>query len=318
VQIKMIVKVVLSSLALVACVTATAQAQRDYGESLDTTVTLDRQATVDLSLMSGRIDVVGGSGSQARVRATSNSGDIRFDATGGRLRLSVDPGRRRCRDDYKTHCSSGTGDARFEVTVPIGTRVLANSISGPISVRGAKGEADANSVSGSVTVVDAARKVKAASVSGNVSVSQVAGDVRASSVSGRVEVIDVAGDIETESVSGRISITGARSKYVRAGSVSGRIAYGGTFDPSGTYEFKTHSGSLWLSLPADVGAQVRIETFSGGIDSDFPVTLQPTERGRSSTRNIEFKIGDGRSRIVAETFSGQIKIQRGDGRDTRD
>jgi DUF4097 and DUF4098 domain-containing protein YvlB len=318
VQIKMIVRVVLSSLALVACVTATAQAQRDYGESLDTTVTLDRQATVDLSLMSGRIDVVGGGGSQAHVRATSNSGDIRFDATGGRLRLSVDPGRRRCRDDHRVNCSSGSGDARFEVTVPAGTRVLANSISGPITVRGAKGEIDVNSVSGSVIVVDAARKVKAASVSGNVDVSQVVGDLRASSVSGRVEVLDVNGDIETESVSGRISITGARSKYVRAGSVSGRITYAGTFDPSGTYEFKSHSGSLRLVLPADVGAQLRIETFSGSIDSDFPVTLQPTSTGRSSTRNIEFKIGDGRSRIVAETFSGQIKIERGGGRDARD
>jgi DUF4097 and DUF4098 domain-containing protein YvlB len=62
---------------------------------------------------------------------------------------------------------------------------------------------------------------------------------------------------------------------------------------------------------------MRIETFSGGIDSDFPVTLQPNQT-RGSTRNIEFKIGDGRSRIVAETFSGQIKLQRGDGRDSRD
>jgi DUF4097 and DUF4098 domain-containing protein YvlB len=314
----MIVRVVLSSLALVVCIATTAQAQRDNRESLDTTVTLDRQATVDLSLMSGRIDVVGGGGSQARVRATSNSGDIRFDATGGRLRLSVDPGRRRCSDDPRVRCSRGSGDARFEVTVPAGTRVLANSISGPISVRGAKGEVDVNSVSGSLIVTDAGRKVKAASVSGNVDVSQVAGDVRASSVSGRVEVTDVTGDIETESVSGRIAITGARSKYVRAGSVSGRIGYAGTFDPSGTYEFKTHSGSLRLLLPANVGAQVRIETFNGQIDSDFPVTLQPTGVGRSSTRNIEFKIGDGRSRIVAETFNGQIRIERGDGRDIRE
>lgn len=313
----MIVKVLLSSLALVACVAAPAQAQRNYRESVDTTVTLDRQGTVDLSLMSGRIEVVGGSGSQARVRATSTRGEIRFDATGGRLRLSVDPGGRRCRDDYGADCAHGAGDARFEVTVPAGTRVLANSISAPITVRGTKGEVDANSVSGGVIVTDAARKVKASSVSGNVSVSQVAGDVRASSVSGRVEMLDVTGDVESESVSGRISITGARSKYVRAGTVSGRIAYAGTFDPSGTYEFKSHSGSLWLSLPANVGAQVMLETFSGSIDSDFPVTLQPTSAGRS-TRNIEFRIGDGRSRIVAETFSGQIKLQRGDGRDSRE
>jgi DUF4097 and DUF4098 domain-containing protein YvlB len=307
VQIKMILKAVLSGLALVVCVTATARAQRDFGETLDTTVVLDRQATVDLSLMSGRVEVVGGGGSQAHVRATTNRGEIQFDAGPGRLRLSVDPGRR-----------GGNGDARFELTVPAGTRVIVNSLSATISIRGVKGEVDVNSVSGSIAVTDAARKVNAESVSGNVEIAQVAGDVRASSVSGRVEVDDVTGDLATESVSGRISMTRARSKYVRSGSVSGRISYAGTFDPAGTYEFKTHSGSLRLSLPADVGAQVRIETFSGNVDSDFPVTLQPSTQGKGSTGKIEFKIGDGRARIVAESFSGSIKIERGTGLDSRD
>jgi len=302
----MIVKVWISGLALVVCVAATAQAQRDYVETLDTTVALDRQATVDLSLMSGRVEVIGGSGSQAHVKATSSRGDIQFDAGPGRLRLSVDPGRH------------GTGDARFEVTVPAGTRVLVNSLSAPLSIRGVKGEVDANSVSGSIDINDATRKVKAESVSGNVEVSQVVGDVRASSVSGRVEVDDVTGDLETESVSGRVIMTRAHSKYVRAGTVSGRIAYAGTFEPAGSYEFKSHSGSIRLSLPKDVGAQVRIETFSGAVDSDFPVTLQPTKLNNGSNGRIEFKIGDGRSRIIAESFSGNIRIERGDGRDSRD
>jgi DUF4097 and DUF4098 domain-containing protein YvlB len=258
-----------------------------------------------LSLFSGRVDVVGGSGSQAQVRATTDRGGIDFDAGPGRLRLSVDPSR------------GGTGNARFELTVPTGTRVIVNSLSGSISVRGVKGEVDANAVSGSIVVTDAARKVKAESVSGSVGVSQVAGDVRASSVSGRVQVEDVSGDLETESVSGRLSMFGIKSRFVRAGTVSGRVSYAGTFEPDGSYEFKSHSGGVLLSLPPDVGAQVRIETFSGTVDSDFPVTLQPNAAGRGSNRRMEFKIGNGRARIVAESFSGTIKLQRGDGRDTR-
>jgi len=300
-----ITRAMLSCLALVASVTTSAHAQRNYGEALDTVVTLDRQATIDLSLMSGSVDIVGGSGSQARIRATTDRGDIQFDAGPGRLQLSVDP----------SH--GGQGDARFELTVPTGTRIIVNSLSAPISIRGVKGEVDANAVSAGITVTDAARKVKAESVSGNVIVSQVAGDVRASSVSGRVDVTDVSGDLETETVSGRISMIGVKSRFVRAGSVSGRITYAGTFEPDGTYEFKSHSGGVRLSLPADVGAVVRVETFSGSVDSDFPVTLQPNTDGRSSNRKIEFKIGNGRSRIVAESFSGNIILQRGDGRDSR-
>jgi DUF4097 and DUF4098 domain-containing protein YvlB len=307
VQINKMLSSLLTGGALVVCFAGTVQAQRNYGETLDTTVTL-RQGTVDLSLMSGRIEVVGGSGSEAHIRATTSLGDIQFDAGPGRIRLSVEPGSR-----------GGVGDAQFELTVPAGTRVIANSLSGSVSIRGVKGEVDVNTVSGSIDVSDAARKVKLESVSGNVEAAHIAGDTRASSVSGRVEVDDVAGDLETESVSGRITMLGARSKYVRAGSVSGRIAYAGTFEGGGSYEFKSHSGSVRLSLPANVGAEVRVETFSGSIDSDFPVTLQPTttSRGHSSGR-IEFKIGDGRSRIVAESFSGTIKIERGDGRDSRD
>ncbi len=303
--IRTFTRAILSAMALVACVSATARAQRNYGETLDTTVALDRQATVDVSLMSGRVEIVGGGGSQARVRATTDRGDIQFDAAPGRLRLSVNPGH------------GGRGDARFELSVPAGTRVIVNSLSAPISIRGVKGEVDVNTVSGNVTVTDAARKLKAESVSGNVVVSQVTGDVTASSVSGRVDATDINGDLETESVSGRISMAGVRSRFVRSGSVSGRISYAGTFEPDGTYEFKSHSGGLRLSLPADVGAQVRIETFSGSVDSDFPVTLQPNTDKRSSNRRIEFKIGNGRSRIVAESFSGNIKLERGHGRDSR-
>jgi DUF4097 and DUF4098 domain-containing protein YvlB len=99
--------------------------------------------------------------------------------------------------------------------------------------------------------------------------------------------------------------------------VSGRITYSGTFAPDGTYEFKSHSGSVRLVLPQNVGAQLRVETFSGSVDSDFPVTLQPSDDGRGAGRKMEFKIGNGRSRIVAESFSGSIKLERGDGRDSR-
>src|SRR6478752_501775 len=110
-------RAMLSCLALVVCVATSAQAQRNYGEALDTVVTLDRQATIDLSLMSGSVDIVGGSGTQARIRASSDRGDIQFDAGPGRLQLSVDP----------SH--GGQGDARFELTVPTGTRVIVNSLS---------------------------------------------------------------------------------------------------------------------------------------------------------------------------------------------
>src|SRR3712207_7977757 len=45
-------------------------------------------------------------------------------------------------------------------------------------------------------------------------------------------------------------------------------------------DFDAHSGDVRLVVPADAGAQISVETFSGTIDSDFPMTLQPTARTR--------------------------------------
>ncbi|MEO5590209.1 MAG: hypothetical protein ABIS03_11535, partial [Gemmatimonadaceae bacterium] len=82
----------------------------------------------------------------------------------------------------------------------------------------------------------------------------------------------------------------------------------GVIDPSGTYTFKSHSGAVTLTIPANTGATLSVKSFSGRASSDFPVTLQPSEWRRGTGTNLELKLGNGRSRIVAETFSGSVNI----------
>ena len=77
-------------------------------------------------------------------------------------------------------------------------------------------------------------------------------------------------------------------------SVSGDLSYGGPLDPTGTYDFRAHSGNISLQLPGDVGALLSVDTFSGDIETDFPLTISPnnhddmarpgiTSRRRSAT-----------------------------------
>jgi len=54
------------------------------------------------------------------------------------------------------------------------------------------------------------------------------------------------------------------------------------------------------------------------VDSDFPVTLESGRTHKGHESKFEFRIGNGRSRINAETFSGDIRIQRGTSRDNRE
>lgn len=294
-------RALLIAIATLACSAASASAQGSrYDDVMDTTVALTREGTVDVSLMGGRVNINGTDGSQVRIKARVMSGLLQFYASPSRVRLGVD-----------TRRHDRNSDAEFDISVPRGTRLIVNSMSAPVAIRGVRGEVTVENMSGNVEITDAIRKVSAHTLSGRLLISSVDGDVEAGTVSGPIQMDEVAGDVAAESVSGRVLMSGVRSKLVKSGTVSGTIQYAGTFDPAGTYEFKSHSGSLRLVVPANSGARFRIESFSGGVTSDFPVTLQP----KGFDNKLEYTIGDGRARVVAETFSGGIRIERDTGRE---
>ena len=284
-----------------------ARAQDDRGfRQIDTTVRLDRGGAVDLSLISGRIRVTGWDRADVKVSASIESGYLRFSANSSRVSLSVEDnndGRR----GHNRH--NDVGDARYEVSVPRGSRLLLEAVSGDVTATGSQGEIEASSVSGNVDVADGMRTVSAEAVSGDVHVARVNGNLRAETVSGGLRVENVSGNVEASSVSGDIRLIGIQSKDVRTETVSGDITYAGTIEPSGRYSLESHSGTLRLDIPRGAGAMFSVETFSGDLSTDFPITLPPTNRRREG--RVEFTIGDGRARVTAQTFSGRIVINSG-------
>ena len=276
----------------------------DAESTIDTTVALGRGAVVDLSLVSGEIIVTAWSRQEARVHATSERGRIELEASSSRLSLDVRGGH-------------GGGDTHYEVTVPVGTRVLTHSVSGDQQIRGTKGELEARTVSGELEVDDALGLVFE-SVSGDVRARHLAGDVSGSSVSGEIELADVGGDVRAESTSGDVTVDGAaRAKVVRLESVSGTLSYTGAIDRAGRYDFTSHSGDITLALPGDVGAQLGLETFSGDIQSDFAITTRGAsdddDRGPRRQR-LDVTLGGGGARITVSTFSGDINLERASAR----
>jgi DUF4097 and DUF4098 domain-containing protein YvlB len=276
---------------------------------IDTTVRIDRQGIVDLSIVSGMITVTGWDRPDVRISAVTD-GDtrLRLDANPGRITLDVDHERSRGRHN--------NGDARYIVSVPRGVKLELEAVSGDVKATGSQGEIDASSVSGDVEVSDGVRVVSVESVSGSVRATQVNGNLRAESVSGSVRAEAVSGSVDASTVSGTIRLVGVQSRDVRTETVSGNILYTGSIDAGGKYDFESHSGTIRLNIPRTAGANVSVETFSGDISSDFAVVRQP---GRSSQGgNFEFTIGDGRARISAQTFSGTIAINHQDSTTRRD
>jgi hypothetical protein len=131
-------------------------------------------------------------------------------------------------------------------------------------------------------------------VSGEVTADGLTADVEASSVSGDVHV-STRGTVEAQSVSGDVEVS------------MGRLPR------SGTLEFRSVSGSLEITLPSDAGAEIRAETLSGDIQSDFPLEVSGRNRGRYHVQvgnRARGTIGNGGPRVELETVSGDIRVRR--------
>lgn len=274
---------------------------------IDTTVSVGRDPTVDLTLVTGPVTVTAWNRGDVRVRGYSERLPLRFETTGGTVRVY----------SPRTRIRSA-GEQRLEVFVPAGTRVAATSVSGDVRVRGVRGEIDARSTSGNIDVEGGARRVALQSVSGDVRASSLEGDVRAQSVSGDVTLDDVGGEVDAKTTSGSVTVRRARVSRLRAETVSGDVAYDGTLARDGRYDLSSHSGEIRLALPANAGAALSVRTYSGTIDSNVPLTLQPTADAPGGTRDnsyragrrLEFTVGGGGARVTAESFSGSITITR--------
>jgi len=296
------------SVALMAPVTGSAQSDRnrererddfqDAQSRLDTTFAFNKSGSVDLTEVSGDVVVNAWDRNEARVRAYAERGRIRSTLSSSRLSLEIEPVHGRI------------GDSKMEVWVPVGVRVVARSTSGDVTVKGTKAEVDARSTSGDVVVTDATDHITVESVSGDVRAAQLKGDVRSESVSGTIEIRDATGEVRAETTSGDVSLLDVTSRSVFANTVSGEVEYDGTVDNNGRYEFHSHSGDIRLGIPESSSAQFSVETFSGSLDSEFPITLQPGQRSTGRPRRFEFKLGSGSARITAESFSGDIVLAR--------
>ncbi len=292
----------LTAAAALAIVPAAARAQRNRELTrIDSTFAFDKGSSVDVSVISGEIVITGWTRPEAKVYASIDRGW--FDSQLSSRRISVDT-----RSDHGH--SSG---ARIEIMVPIGSRVQVGSVSGSIRVTGTDGEVDAGSVSGNIEVLGATDRITVHTVSGKVHAAKLRGRTRLGTTNATIEAEDIVGDVSAGTVSGRITLNGVKSSHVSAETVSASVTYIGSIDPSGNYEFSSHSGNVHLEIPENSGAELSLETFSGRISSSFPMTLQPGDISAMARhgKKMEFSIGKGGARLTASTFSGNINIDKG-------
>jgi DUF4097 and DUF4098 domain-containing protein YvlB len=264
---------------------------------VDTTVRINLRGTVDLALLAGSITVRGWNQSDVRVTASADGGTLSFEANANRVTLRV----------VQPAGSKSRATARYDVSVPRGTRLRLRSGSGNITARDSQSDIYATTVSGAIDVSGVRSRVTLESVSGPIRVSQVGGDVRAQNVSGSIRAENVSGRLEAWAVNGAIHLIRVLANDIRAETVGGDIVFAGRVSTGGIYDFESHSGPIRLTIPRGSGARFQLETSRGALQTDFAMT-SPVGAGRRG-RRADFVIGDGRATVTARTFSGGISIR---------
>ncbi|HEY3287970.1 MAG TPA: DUF4097 family beta strand repeat-containing protein [Gemmatimonadaceae bacterium] len=282
-----------------------ARCQGQERQRIDTTFAFAKGGGVDLALVSGDIIVTGWARNEVKILASIEIGY--FETSFSPSRVSINAKSRRNR----------MGESRIEISVPVGTQVRASSVSGNVRVRGTSGETLVNSVSGDIEVRDASDVVEMHAVSGDVRAENLRGRIQVNTVSGDIRLDDAAGAVRGKTVSGTLVVRGALDG-LDFESVSGDFEFRGDFRGTGSFAANTHSGDIRVTLPENLAADLDLQTFSGDLRTEFPLTLQPGQTAGRRGREMRTTINGGGARISLGTFSGDITIQKGASRPTKE
>jgi hypothetical protein len=233
---------------------------------------------VTLCLNRGDVVVRGWDRSEVQARAEGAAG-VRLQSVGGEPARRVEVLVSESEAEGANFGDCGSADS-VELSVPRGASVSLTTRSGHTEVSGVA-EVRVDSFSGDVGVSRFARSVEISSLSGDVSATDGSGRVRLRAVSGGVEASNLRriGDndvLDVSSTSGDVTLRNVNYTRVRGATISGSVELSGALTGGGSYDLKTISGDVVLTLPPDASFRLHASIISNGeIFTDFSVTTVP-------------------------------------------
>lgn len=128
-------------------------------------------------------------------------------------------------------------------------------------------------------------------VNGSVHVDGATAEVVAGSVNGEVDVATSGGPVSATTVNGTVR------------------ANVGAVGNDDDMNFGTVNGSVIVTLPPDLSADVDVSTLNGSVNTDFPLSVT----GRIERRHVNAHIGKpgGGARIRLRTVNGSVELRKG-------
>lgn len=122
---------------------------------------------------------------------------------------------------------------------------------------------------------------------GGIGVEGVEGRIELHAVNGGITLREVAGDVRAETTNGGVTAL-----------LSGNGWRGQGLD------LRTTNGGVGLEIPRGYNAELETGTVNGGMNIDFPITVQG-----SIGRRITTRLGNGGARVRATTTNGGVRIR---------
>ncbi|HEY0767367.1 MAG TPA: DUF4097 family beta strand repeat-containing protein [Steroidobacteraceae bacterium] len=263
-------------------------------------VPAEARGVVDISNVSGSIEVRGWDRPEVSVRADLDEGVESVDVNSDHGRTSIKV--------VLPHHSVRHGDAHLQVQVPKDSELTVSAVSADVVTAGVLGVQRLNAVSGDVTAELAGSDLELKTVSGNVKLKGHGQPARlhVSTVSGDVHLEHGAGDLEAGTVSGTLVVSLDSARSVRVRSTSGDLHFEGKLTRGADFDATSVSGELKVRASAEAGYAYEVSTFSGDITNCFDEAH--TERSRMPGHTLQGTRGDGAGHVHLKTMSGDVQL----------
>jgi hypothetical protein len=257
-------------------------------ETIEKTFNVSSPARLSISNICGSVEIRPGEEGVIQVTAVkkSNSGDdkrteivITQEAVG-----TVKAATRFPDGGWNWVFGSHPCEVDYVVKAPPLCSLKINGVSSTVMAEGFEGAFSVNSVSGEITL------------------RRLTGPVQIHTVSGDADGERINGTLDLDTVSGDLALKESALSSIKANSVSGDVRIGTTLT-EGPYNFKSVSGDLVLTVPADTHCTGELHSLSGDLVSAFPITGYSHHHG-SQTVNVQ----GGGVKISLHSVSGDLSL----------
>jgi Putative adhesin len=281
--------------------TATFLAAGANAEEVQRTIDAAANGSVDVSNISGMVEIMGWSRNEVSVDADlgSDVDELVVKRDRDQIIIEVQVPRRNSRNI----------ESDLVIRVPERSAVSVGTISADILVQDVLGSQTLHTVSGGIESEAYAADIEIETVSGDVSVQ---GDgkqsnARINTVSGDIDAEQLGGDVMAGTVSGDINVLNGTFKRARLNTTNGDMVFHAALGEDGRFDAETINGEVDIHFQRKISARFEIETFNGDIRNCFgPEPVRTSEY--TPGLELYFSEGDGDGWVTIITLNGDIEL----------